>query len=409
MAPDRRFLVKAIMFRPVILCLLLVAPVVAWAQASAPPDAAAIRDAASALAAGNTTHAETELESVLRASPTNVHALTLLGIIRAEQRREPDAEQLFRKAIALRPDFAGAHASLGLLYLQMGKDDLAIPSLKEALRLDPGRKDAQGALTEILRTQAHAAAEHGELEKALALLIEARRVNPSSADVQYDLGMVALRMALFPDAIDAFTQTLKLRPDDSQALYGLGRAQMALARFDNAQQAFAGYVELRPKDASGHYALGVTLQALQRSTEAQAEYEKSIELQPRQTESYFRLGLMALETGDLDAASQEFERVLGRAPQHGGALTGMGRVRFQQKNYSDAVDFLAKAVASDPGLREAHYYLGLADARLGRKADSEKELEKASQIEHEEVEKHQNVLRILDPDQVSVPEPKQKQ
>jgi tetratricopeptide (TPR) repeat protein len=281
----------------------------------------------------------------------------------------------------------------------MGKNDLAVPPLKEALRLDPGRKDVQAVLTSIWREQARGAAEHGELEKALAVLIDARKLNPANADVQYEFGMVALRMSLFPDAIDAFDQVLKLRADDAAALYGLGRAKMSVSRFDDAHQAFERYVRLRPADASGHYALGFTLQAQQRTSDARAEYERSIALQPQQTESGFQLGLMELEDGNTRAAAGRFEQVLKRAPQHAGALTGMGRVKFQEKDFAGAAMLFEKAIASNPELREGHYYLGLADSRLGRKEESAKELEIASRIEHEEVEKHQTVLRIIDPDQ----------
>jgi tetratricopeptide (TPR) repeat protein len=378
------------------------------AQVQSPPprvNLPTVRDAAAALAAGNSTLAESDLRAILQFSPNDVHALNLLGILRAQQKRETEAEGLFRQAISIQPAYAGAQASLGLLYVQMGKDDLAIPPLQEALRLDPGREDAQGALITIWRGQAHDATQRGDLEKALALLIGACKVNPNDPDAQYDLGMVALRMSLFPDAITAFNQTLKLRTDDPQALYGLGRTQIALTKFDDAQQAFARYVRLRPDDASGHFALGVSLQALQHPSEARAEYEKSIALKPLQTESYFQLGLMELDAGNFDAAAEKFGRVLTRAPSHAGALTGMGRVRFQEKKYTEADTLLEKAVASDPRMREAHYYLGLTESRLGRKEESDKELAIASQIEHEEVEKHQNVLRILDPDQVQVPQP----
>ena len=375
-----------------------------YKSASAQTVPPTVRDAATALAAGDVNQAETELQTILKTAPMDVHALNLLGIVRVQQKRESEAEALFKQAIALQPEFAGAQASLGLLYVQMAKNDLAIPHLQEALRLDPGREEARAALINALRGQARIAALSDDLEKALALLIEARKLNPHERDVQYDLGMVALRMSLFPDAIDAFNQALKLRPEAPQALYGLGRAQMAVAKFDEAQQSFERYVQLRPADASGHYALGVTLEVLQRTSEARAEYERSIALQPQQTESYFHLGSMDLEAGNLGAAQEKFERVLKRAPQHADALTGMGRAKFQEKKYSEAADLLQKAIAAQPRLREAHYYLGLVDARLGRKEESEKELQIASQIEHDEVEKHQTVLRVLDPDQVHVPE-----
>lgn len=384
----------------VLSCLLLWPTALAGAQtASIPPKVPTIKEAAAALAAGDLKQAESELQIILQGTPANVHALNLLAIIRVQQKREADAEALFKQAIAIQPEFAGAHSGLGLLYAQMGKSDLAIPALQQAVMLDPGRKDAQAVLISIWRGQAHDAAEHNDLEKALALLVEARRLDPADADVQYEFGMVALRMSLFSDAIDAFDQALKLRVDDAAALYGLGRAKMSVARFDDAQQAFERYVQLRPADASGHYALGFTLQALQRTSDARVEYEKSITLQQLQTESGFQLGLMELEAGNNGAAADRFEQVLKRAPEHAGALTGMGRVKFQEKDFAAAAALFDKAIASNPGLREAHYYLGLTDARLGRKEESAKELQIASRIEHEEVEKHQTVLKIIDPDQ----------
>jgi tetratricopeptide (TPR) repeat protein len=387
--------------------LFLLLTIVSSAQESPPmANLPTVRDAAAALSVGDLGQAETDLQTILRKTPADTHALNLLGIVRVQQKREADAEPLFQQAIALQPNYAGAHASLGLLYAQMGKDDLAVPSLKEALRLDPGRKDAQSALLGIWRDQAHDAVQNGDPEKALALLIEARKLNPSDpglkADVQYDLGMVALRMSLFPDAIDAFDAVLKVKPDNVSALYALGRAKMSIAKFDDAQQIFEHYIQIRPNDASGYYALGITLQALQRASDARAEYGKSIAVQPQQTESYFQLGLMDLDAGDLASAGEKFERILERSPQHAGALAGLGRMKFQEKQYAEAASLLEKAVASNPNSREAHYYLGLTDARLGNKEESDKELQIASRIEHDEVEKHQNMLKILDTDQIDL-------
>jgi tetratricopeptide (TPR) repeat protein len=178
---------------------------------------------------------------------------------------------------------------------------------------------------------------------------------------------------------------------------------MGLANYEDARAIFERFVRLRPSDASGHYALGMTLQALQRSAEARSEFEKSIELQPAQTESHYQLGRMDLETGDLSGAEQQFTRVLERDPNHAGSLAGMGRLKFQQKDYSQALELLGKAVAADMSLREAHYYLGMTYARMNRKEESENELEVAGRLEHEEVERHQNILKIIDADQVGAP------
>jgi tetratricopeptide (TPR) repeat protein len=178
-------------------------------------------------------------------------------------------------------------------------------------------------------------------------------------------------------------------------------AQMGLDKYQEAHEAFVHFVQLHPQDASGHYALGMTLQALERADEARREYEKSIQVKPDQTECYFELGLLDIDAGDLKSAAERFNRVLKQDPHHAGALAGAGRVAFQQKAYSQAAELLESAVAADSAMREAHYYLGLTCARLGRKGDSEKELQTASQLEREDVEKHRTVFKILDPEEVS--------
>ena len=371
---------------------------IAWAQTPVPQSGnfALIKDAAEALASGNLPKAETELNLVLNSNPQEYRALNLLGIVRAQQRREADAEKLFKQAIELKPDFVSTHIDLGLLLVQTNRPNEAVVEFKEALRLDPARTDALSPLLSIWHAQAKEAVQKGDPEKALAVLIEARKIAPEDADISFEFGMVALRMSLLPDAVQAFQRVLSLRKEYPSATYGLGRAQIALGKYQDAKELFERYVQLRPKDASGHFALGVALQSLQEMVEARSQFEQSIQIQPVQTESYFQLGSMDLEQNNLEIAASRFNVVLQRDSKHAGALTGMGRVEFQRKEYQKATEFLQRAIASDASSREAHYYLGLSLARFGRKDESEKELQTASRLEHEEVEKHRIVIKILD-------------
>jgi len=52
--------------------------------------------------------------------------------------------------------------------------------------------------------------------------------------------------------------------------------------------------------------------------------------------------------------------------------------------------------ATNDSLREAHYYLGLTFARMGRKQESDAQLQIATRLEHDEVEKHRTIFRIED-------------
>jgi hypothetical protein len=80
-------------------------------------------------------------------------------------------------------------------------------------------------------------------------------------------------------------------------------------------------------------------------------------------------------------------------------LDGMGRIEFQRKQYQNTADLLQRAVTADSSLRQAHYYLGLTYARLGEKENSEKELQTASQIERDDLDKSKYVLKLLNPEE----------
>ncbi|MGA2814291.1 MAG: tetratricopeptide repeat protein [Candidatus Acidiferrum sp.] len=356
-----------------------------------------MQDAAQAISDGNLQGAERALQSVLRSMPDEFHALDLLGVVRILQHKEPEAEQLFTRVVQNVPDFAPGRAHLGLLYLQMGRSQEAVPQLREALRLDPTRSDVAGALVHILQDQSQTAVDAGDREKALVLLNEARGYAPDNADVQFAFGMLAIGLSLQQNAIEAFQKTLQLRKNDPLATYNLGAAFMRLSQFDDARVQFAEYVKLRPADPSGHCALGMTLAALELSQQARAEFERSIDLAPAQTESYYRLGLLEVESGELEAALRNLHRVIVREPAHGPALTALGKVAFEQKLYSDAIPLLEQAIANDDSPEEAHYYLGLAFARTGRKQESEEHLAIAVRLEHEEAERRRIVFRIPDP------------
>lgn len=385
------------MFPCLVIFLLAASPICAAQVPRLDSQKSLLQDAAQAISAGKLDQAESELQTVLRSAPDEFHALDLLGVIRILQHREPQAEELFSKVVQKNPNFAPGRAHLGLLYLEMGRSQEAVSQLREAVRIDPARTDAAGALVHILQDQSQAAVDAGDLDKALALLNEARGYAPDNADVQFGFGMLALRVSLQQDAVEAFQRTLQLRRNDSLAIYNLGRAFMELSKFDDARQQFAEYVKIRPDDPSGYCALGMTFAALERSQEARVEFERSIELAPAQTESYYRLGLLELQSRELDAASSHLHQVLDREPTNAPALTALGKVAFEQRRYTEAIPLLQQAIISDSAMREAHYYLGLAFAHTGHKQESEQQLEIATRLEHEEAEHRRSVWRISDP------------
>ena len=92
-----------------------------------------LEDAAAKIAKGDLTSAESQLQNVLDTDTNNYQAMNLLGVVRAQQHREADAEKLFKRVIVLKPSFSSARVNLGHLYAQMDRNDDAIAQLCAAL------------------------------------------------------------------------------------------------------------------------------------------------------------------------------------------------------------------------------------------------------------------------------------
>src|ERR1700682_4368250 len=93
--------------------ILVICPVAGLAQSSA-TTLGLLKDAAQSILAGDLQKAEAEIQSVLAADPKEYHALNFLGVVRAQQHREAEAEVLFKRVMAEEPEFAGVHVNLGL-------------------------------------------------------------------------------------------------------------------------------------------------------------------------------------------------------------------------------------------------------------------------------------------------------
>ena len=90
--------------------------------------------------------AENEYREAIRLDPEYAFAYNNLGLIYLRRYQNRDAEQMIRKTIELKPDYASGHYNLGLIYAVDSNYASATHSYEEALRLDPGMKEARQKL-----------------------------------------------------------------------------------------------------------------------------------------------------------------------------------------------------------------------------------------------------------------------
>lgn len=142
----------------------------------------------------------------------------------------------------------------------------------------------------------------------------------------------------------------------------------------------------------------MSLMSLERGDETRQEFEPSIALQPAQTETYFHLGVLQPDAKQLKAAEGNLRHVLERDPNHAGALAALGRPELEVKEYDAAAVLLERLLRVMIHSADAHCYNGLTYARMGRKEDSQKQLQIATRLDQEEAERQCTVFKVLDSD-----------
>jgi len=142
-------------------------------------------------------------------------------VILKELGRFKEAEENYKKAITLKPDYAEAHCNLGILLYANSKKDLALASIQKSNELDPNFRVA-AVLLAVLK--ARRTREEGTVCDTLSLdkqpglilkpLIQYRGVEPSlvtkisemnsrslnnTTDARYGSGKCSLNFRLFED------------------------------------------------------------------------------------------------------------------------------------------------------------------------------------------------------------------
>jgi len=351
-----------------------------------------LQRAAKLIGDGDLPGAEAALKPLIDKSPADPIALNLLGVVRVQQSKPAEAEDLFKRASEIGPALMGPHINLARLYGPARAED-AIAEFGKALKIAPDDPDAAALLREIAGSAGSEAARSGDKERALALLLSAHRILPRDPDILVDTALAAMDNGLWADGEKYLLDALNIRPDFPRATYALARAYLGQSKNQLADEQMRKYLAARPNDASAQYGLGFILVAEQKVDEARAAFEKSLSLQPEQTESLFQLGEILLQQDKRDQAQAEFQKVLERDPRHPGALTEMGVIEFRAGSFAEARTTLAEAATLAPRYYKAHYYYALTLKKLGNQEEAEREFRIATDLQ-----KHDTPITRLAPD-----------
>ncbi len=157
---------------------------------------------------------------------------------------------------------AESHLNIALVYVQQGKVDAAEQSYKTAIRVNPNFAQAYVNLADLYRTT-------GRDELGMEVLQNAIDGGLKAGVLQYAMGLAMVRQGNAPEAINAFKLAAELTPEDPQFGYTLGIALNSTGQPVQALAVLADNHERHPKDLN-------TLTALMTINRDQQKYDDAI-------------------------------------------------------------------------------------------------------------------------------------
>lgn len=149
----------------------------------------------------------------------------------------------------------------------------------------------------------------GEYQQAIPIFKKVIKENPKKADdAYYYVGMCKSKMEDYGQAVDSFTQALKLRDNDyPQALRGRADAQMAQKNYDGALSDYQKLLASSPDDIDITYQIGMALYYKENYSESINYLKKVLDARPQDPQIHYFAGWVYYKLKQYDQTIREFE------------------------------------------------------------------------------------------------------
>jgi len=292
---------------------------------------------------GEVQKAISELQSVVNAAGDNFVARYNLGRAHVARGEWEQARQQFAEAVRLRPDYLPARLALAQLQVTRAQYDLALKSVDDILQIDKRNGPAR-------MIQAAALMGQSKYADARRLLEAIQQANPNAPDVDFSLGILAVKENNLKEAEAVFRKAYAANPKDTRSLVGLVDTLAIGSHYDQAIQFL------------------------------QSELAKN----PTRVDLQMPLGNVALRAGKYDLAISQFQAVLNEMDKdskaRGDVYFRMGIALRQKGDINGSIQFLYKAREAMPANSTVGVELALALAAAGRKQDAKDAYEQAIKL-----------------------------
>ena len=152
------------------------------------------------------------------------------------------------------------------------------------------------------------------IPEAMNLFKDELRIKPAVA--HYSLGNALLRKGRTSEAIDQFTEALRINPDYAEAHNNLGYALLVTGRTSAAIEQCKEALQIDPTYAHAHNNLGNALAQTGRASEAIDHYKQTLRMNPNSGDAHSNLGAALAQMGRISEAIEELKAAVRINPNN---------------------------------------------------------------------------------------------
>ncbi|HEY6293612.1 MAG TPA: tetratricopeptide repeat protein [Terriglobia bacterium] len=213
--------------------------------------------------AGRQMEADVAMQKLLAAYPDDPDVLYTAGQLYGRL-----SSEINLKLLQVAPASPRTYQLMGSVAAADGNWKGAIDAYRKALHLEPNLQGAHLQIAVLLLTNS---TEPNAWHEAITELNEELKLNPTSAEAEYEIGEAYRKHQQPEPAVKAFEQALELDPNAVPVRLGLAKALRELGRKPEALAALEPALKSAPGDPAIHFLLAQIYRDLGRTNEAQAE------------------------------------------------------------------------------------------------------------------------------------------
>jgi predicted O-linked N-acetylglucosamine transferase (SPINDLY family) len=306
--------------------------------------------------------------------------------------RLSQAEMLYQVVLQWLPDHPDANHNLGVIAVQLGNPEQALPLFHAALMAQLGNgRFWISYIDALLRVQ--------RLDEAGQWLAQGRQAGLAGPEVEQlaqrlDAGMQQ-RLAGKKGRVRKPTKMGKNGsiPEiaEQQQLVALFNAGQLAQCEQLARQMVASY----PKHALGWKTLGAVLTQQGRNQEGLQAMRQASMLEPGDCELLSNMGVVLTQLAQYEEAEHCYRRALKIKPELASTHAYLGDALFLQHRYPQAESYCRKAIELDPEFAVAYHNLGSVLRASSRVMEAERTLRKALSLSWNYPAAHANLANAL--------------